>query len=83
MDWTGEPTPRHWKTIRPPLSILKRADTIEGKGKHQMPELQLCIHCNKPIDPQLEQFVVLNKDASKDLWQYAHAQCHDQEATVA
>jgi hypothetical protein len=48
-----------------------------------MPELQLCIHCNKPIDPQLEQFVVLNKDASKDLWQYAHAQCHDQEATVA
>ena len=33
--------------------------------------------------PQLEQFVVLNKDATKDLWQYAHAQSHDQEATVA
>ena len=48
-----------------------------------MPELQLCIHCNQPIDPETEQFVVLNKEAGEDLTQYAHTTCHDQQTTAA
>lgn len=45
-----------------------------------MPELHLCIHCNKPIYDD-ENFVITNKAASEDLWQYAHAQCHMQHVS--
>jgi hypothetical protein len=46
-----------------------------------MPELNLCIHCNKPIYPEAQQFVVTNKTASEASWQYAHVECHEQKTS--
>ncbi|RMG52897.1 MAG: hypothetical protein D6723_08025 [Acidobacteria bacterium] len=41
-----------------------------------MPEVPLCIRCMKPIDRELEYYVVFNKHkASQDKWLYAHAEC--------
>ena len=44
-----------------------------------MPEVPLCIHCRKPIDENLDQYVVTNKDTAKSRndWLYAHAWCQD------
>jgi len=42
-----------------------------------MPEVPICTHCQKPIDREEEEYVVLNKEQEhrEYKWVYAHADC--------
>jgi len=42
-----------------------------------MPEVPLCIHCQKPINKQTEEYVVTNKEDQwkQENWLYAHVEC--------
>jgi hypothetical protein len=42
-----------------------------------MPESQLCVFCRGPIYESHE-YVVLNKEAKKESWRYAHAFCYEE-----
>jgi hypothetical protein len=58
---------------------------LEKGGHTRMPELELCIHCHKPIYDH-EQHVIINKhQVSTEDWQYAHAKCYEEKkaATAA
>ncbi|MBI4332430.1 MAG: hypothetical protein HY673_14250 [Chloroflexi bacterium] len=44
-----------------------------------MPEIHLCVSCEKPIYENSEQFVIPNKHKEKpDCWKYLHFSCHDE-----
>jgi hypothetical protein len=47
-----------------------------------MPEMPICIHCRKPINKHVDDYVVTNKDTEKyeDQWKYAHAKCQNDNA---
>jgi len=47
-----------------------------------MPEVSMCIHCRRPIDEQVERYVVTNKETEqrRELWLYAHAACQIHKA---
>jgi hypothetical protein len=42
-----------------------------------MLELNLCVHCEKPIYPENQAYIVTNKEMDESLWRYAHADCHE------
>jgi hypothetical protein len=42
-----------------------------------MPELNLCVHCEKPIYPEKQAYIITDKEMDESLWRYAHADCHE------
>ena len=46
-----------------------------------MPEVQICVHCRKPVDPDKDDYVITNKDKVKydNQWLYAHAKCQKEK----
>ncbi len=42
-----------------------------------MPEIPLCLYCNRVVLMEEQDYVILNKRESRSSeWQYAHVSCH-------
>ena len=41
-----------------------------------MPEVPICIHCERIVDTDSEDYVIRDKREAVELWVYAHADCY-------